>query len=810
MISGQARHYRITGLVQGVGFRPYVWRLARDLGLRGWVLNDAEGVQAHVQGGEGALAAFARRLPLEAPPLARIDAVTARPVPPGAFAEFAIRDSLPGAAQTAIGPDAAVCPDCVADLCDPDNRRWRYAFTTCTHCGPRYTVSSGIPYDRGRTSLAPFFLCPDCAREYTDPGDRRFHAETTACPRCGPQLSLVDFTGQPLPGDPVAEALALLQAGKIVALKGLGGFHLACDARNASAVAELRRRKQRDAKPFAVMALNRQSLPRGWVDEPREALLRSPAAPVVLLPVHGQKDENWSSILLNVAPLRYEQEPEISHESQSSSYSNGENFSPDIPNHLAHLGLMYPATPLHLLLWHQAAGQPAGTDWLVSNSEMVLVMTSANPGGEPLVIGNDEALARLGEIADALLWHNREILVRCDDSVLRLEADGPVTLRRARGYTPEPLDLGSDGPALLAFGGYFKNTLCLTRGREAFLSQHIGSLDNAATLGFGEETRDHLLRVLAIQPTAVAHDLHPDYPSTRQALGYAAVHDLPSLAVGHHHAHGAAVLAEYGHTGPALVLALDGVGLGPDGTAWGGELLRLEGSRCERLGHLAPLALPGGDKAAREPWRMAVAALHALGRGHQAPALVARHHGGRQVSTLLQMLDKGLNCPLTSSLGRLFDAAAGLLGVSTVQAYEAQAAMSLEALAWHHGPERPLAAGYTVAQGVLDFSPLLHWLADAGLSAQSPARGAAVFHATVAQGLATWAVAAAAEHPGLPLAWSGGCALNGRLSGLLQAHLADAGLTLLRPRRIPPNDGGLALGQAWIARQHYLENPTCA
>lgn len=757
---------RVRGLVQGVGFRPYVWRLARELGVDGWVRNDAEGVEIEAQGAAEALAALLERLPREAPRLARIDAVESRTVAAAnGNSGFTILESGAGSVATAIGPDGAICPDCVADIFHPGSRRWRYAFTTCTHCGPRFTVSRGIPYDRGRTSLDAFPLCLPCAREYADPADRRFHAETTACPECGPRLSLLDAAGLPVGGDPVAETLRLLQAGSIVAIKGLGGFHLACDARNPAAVAELRLRKQREEKPFAVMALNPASLVGlAEVGEAKAELLLSREAPIVLCP-KGERE------MAGIAPG------------------------------LAWLGAMVPATPLHLLLWHEAAGRPAGTGWLQEPQDLLLVMTSANPHGEPLVIDNDEALERLSGIADAFLVHDRDIVIRCDDSVVRATDTGPAFIRRARGHVPAPVPLAGDGPAVLAFGGYLKNTVCVMKGREAFLSQHIGGLDNAAAIGFLEETVAHLLDILEVEPAGVAHDLHPDFPSTRLAAAFAHQRGIPAFAVGHHHAHIAAICAEHGRSGPVLGLALDGVGLGPDGGLWGGELLRVEGARCERVGHLAPLLLPGGDRAAREPWRMAASALFACGRRGEIADFIARRYSGREGGLLVQMLDRGFNCPATTSLGRLFDAAAGLLGLRAEARYEGQAAMELEGLAASHGPVPALSGGVRQMDGVVDFAPLLSFLADC----EDMTFGAALFHATVAAGLADWVAWAAAATGLSTVACGGGCAMNAVLMAALGGHLRERGIELLEARRAPPNDGGLALGQGWVARRMFEE-----
>ncbi|MDP3538414.1 MAG: carbamoyltransferase HypF [Azonexus sp.] len=752
------RSIRVRGLVQGVGFRPYVWRLANELGLNGWVRNDGAGVSIAVGGKK--LAEFLERLPNEAPRLARVDGIKVLEAEVSESG-FAILESVAGDISTAIGPDAAICPECIADICDPNNRRWRYAFTTCTHCGPRYTVSRRIPYDRAQTSLAAFPLCPPCGAEYSAAVDRRFHAETTCCPDCGPQLSLLDAAGTQMLGDPVAETLRLLRDGKIVAIKGLGGFHLACDARDAVAIAELRERKQREEKPLAVMALNAASLQDYARIGPVElVLLKSAAAPIVLCP---------------------------KAETQLSGIAPG----------LAWLGVMLPATPLHLLLWHEAAGQPAGTDWLAQPNDLLLVMTSANPHGEPLVIDNDEAVERLTGIADAFLLHDREIVVRCDDSVVRA---GPAFIRRARGYVPLPIPLASGGPSVLALGGFLKNTVCVMKGREAFLSQHIGGLDNAAAIGFLEETVAHLLAILDVKPDLIAHDLHPDFASTHLALRLADEWGIPALAVGHHHAHIAAICAEHGVNEPVIGLAIDGVGLGPDGGLWGGELLRVDGNDCQRLGHLKTLALPGGDRAAREPWRMAVSALYGAGMEYRIGGWLKQYYPKRDAAPLLIMLSRNLRCPPTSSLGRWFDAAAGLLGLRDEAQYEGQAAMELEGLAARHGPVEPVVGGYRLSdQHELDFSPMLLAL----LACPDAALGAAQFHATVAAGLAEWLIAAVDREKVAKIVVGGGCAMNAVLMSALSRQLKAAGLTQFEAQQAPPNDGGLALGQAWLARRSF-------
>ncbi len=758
-----ARRIRVVGVVQGVGFRPFVWRLARELQLGGWVRNDAGGVEIAAEGPRARIAALLQRLRAEAPPLARVDDVRAEDAAPAGLSEFTIAASARGRAATAIGPDVGVCPDCLAELFDSSGRRWRHAFITCTHCGPRYTVTRALPYDRPQTSLAPFPLCRPCAVEYGSPADRRFHAETTCCPVCGPRLALHDGRGEAVDGDPVASTLSLLQSGAIVAVKGLGGFHLACDARNAQAVARLRRRKNRDRKPFAVMAANVASLaPYALTGAHDRALLQGRERPVVLLRARPAS----ASVLAGVAPG------------------------------LDWLGAMLPGTPIHHLLFHEAAGRPTGSAWLDAPQAMLLVMTSANLGGEPVVRASDEARSRLAGIADAILDHDREIVSRCDDSVVRSLGRSTLFIRRSRGYASHAIRLPRSGPSVLAFGAQMKGSVCVTRGAEAFLSPHIGALDNAATCEFFDETLGRMLELIGVTPQLVTHDLHPDYYSSRAAIEFAAGRGLPVMAVPHHHAHIAAVCAEHGERGPVLGLALDGVGLGPDGGAWGGELLRVEAGRCERLGHLKPLPLPGGDRAAREPWRMAASVLHALGRSAEiVPTL--RHAGA---GTVAAMLERNVNCPRTSSMGRIFDAAAGLLGLCGKANYEAQAAIQVEQAAARHvrdaGWPRVMERGWSIApDGRLDLLPLLaslHGAADVELAA-------ARFHATLAAALSDW-IARAAERSGLAtVAWGGGCFLNALLSIRLREDLAERGIAVLAPERVSPGDASIALGQAWVA-----------
>lgn len=761
----ERRAIRVSGAVQGVGFRPFVFRLASGLGLAGWVLNDAQGVSIEVQGPASALARFEQRLKSDAPPLARVERLEVAVRPRLARARgFRILASRAGKVSTAVPPDSATCDDCLAELFDPADRRHRHAFINCTQCGPRYTLTRSLPYDRAMTSMAVFPMCPACLREYNDPAHRRFHAEPNACPTCGPRLAFVGADGRATAGDPIAATLQFLRAGHIVAIKGLGGFHLACDARNAATVARLRERKQREEKPFALMCANAESAD-PWVraDAEERALLMSGARPIVLLPMREGSAQEFAG----VAPG------------------------------LATLGVMLPCTPIQYLLFHEAAGRPAGTGWLNERQDLVLVMTSANPGGEPLVVGNQEAMSRLQGIADAFLVHDRDIVARCDDSVMRRGTMGAAQfIRRARGHTPRPIKLPRAGPPILATGAWLKNTLCITRGDEAFLSPHIGDLDNAATCDALVEMAAHLCSVLDVEPQAVAHDRHPDFYSSRFASEFAAARCLPLHPVQHHHAHIAAVAAEHGIDAPLLGLALDGVGLGDDGTAWGGELLLVDGASFRRLGHLAPLGMPGGDAAAREPWRMAAAALHRIGRG----ALIGQRFAARPAAAaVMQMLARDLRCPRTSSMGRWFDAAAALLRVRETSAYEGQAPMCLEALAVAAPPLDPgpdIGAWVTLqADGTLDPTPLITHLADE----DDAGRGAALFHHAIADGLARWVVQAAHATGVRTVALGGGCFLNALLTAQLASLLRPRGMAVLEARQAPPNDGGIALGQAWVA-----------
>jgi hydrogenase maturation protein HypF len=769
LLRTERRYIRVRGLVQGVGFRPFVYRLAEEMGLAGWVRNDGAGVEIEAQGMPGDVSALMARLVGEAPPMARVDAVEScscdiDPEDRG----FTIVPSGSGAVTTAIGQDTAVCAACLSEMFDPADRRWRYPFINCTHCGPRYTITGMMPYDRVNTSMAPFPLCEPCRDEYHQPDHRRFHAEPNACPLCGPKLSLLEAYGVTIATrDPVADALLRILTGEIVAVKGLGGFHLVCDARNPEAVERLRSRKDREAKPFAVMVANAASAAH-WarLGEPDISLLEAPQRPIVLTP----KRDSVEHELFGVAAG------------------------------LPWIGLMLPYTPLHYLLFHDYLGRPRNTAWLGMPCELALVCTSANPSGEPIARGNGEAVRRLAGIADAFLVHDRNIVVPCDDSVVRSvpprfgELEHTQFIRRSRGYTPVPIALPNKGPSVLAFGGQIKNTLCLTRGHEAFFSQHIGDLDNPATCFMLDEAAEHLRRILAVRPQAAACDLDEELHASQAAAALAERLGVPLIRVQHHHAHIAAVLAEHGWTEPVLGLALDGAGLGSDGDAWGGEMLEVDGARCTRVAHLRALPMPGGGSAAREPWRMAAGAMHLLGEGRR---IAARFDRQPEAARLQNMLRRGTNCPATTSMERWIDAMAGLLGLNETMAFEGEAAMQLEGLATAYGPALAWPFGWEIDGALeLDLLPLL----DAMRKERTVSRAAAVFHASLVAALEDW-VWRAVKRCGLrTVALGGGCFTNRLLSDGLTQRLAARGLRVLQARQAPPNDGGLALGQAWVAR----------
>lgn len=801
---------RVGGQVQGVGFRPFVYRLAVEEGLAGQVGNTSEGVCIDIQGPSAAVERFLRRLPAELPPLARLTRLECTELPVDEAlcgAAFRIVQSTGRSGHSVlVSPDMSICADCLREMRDPANPRYGYAFTNCTNCGPRYTITRSIPYDRATTSMACFPLCPRCAAEYGDPLDRRFHAQPVACPVCGPRLWLVraseaERSTPPAPedvqaGQAVAEAVAVLREGGILALKGLGGFQLACDARRDASVARLRQRKSRPHKALAVMLPDLEAARACCILSPEhEALLSSPEKPIVLCPLRREAagDGVLSALL-----------------------------APDTDS----LGIMLPYTPLHAALF-DALAREVGVP-------PALVMTSANARGEPLCLGNREALARLGKEADAFLLHDRDILVRVDDSVAAVFPGGqaggaaPFFHRRARGYVPRPVPLSfadAQAPVVCGTGAQLKATLCLTRGRDAFVSQHIGDLENLPTARFFEEVSAHLERLLEVRPALLVCDLHPDFLSSRWAQERARREELPLLRLQHHAAHAAAVLAEHGHTEGALAICLDGTGLGTDGSIWGGEVLDMElgALRWQRWGRLSPFALPGGEAAIREPWRLAIALREALGQaeppaswaGTARPAVAAwggdplaaaaRATARQQAPLLREILRRGVNCPLTSSCGRLFDAVSAELGLCLTTSYEGQAAIRLEALA--RRPEaRPL--GDRVAPEELLRPPAAdgeNWELDTTAlfaavqrdAAQDGAATAALrFHERLAGGLARLTAQIAEATGRRTVALAGGCLQNPLLTELLVQSLRAHDLSPLLPQELPPGDGGISLGQA--------------
>jgi hydrogenase maturation protein HypF len=745
-----ARQIRINGIVQGVGFRPFVYQLARRHDLRGHVANTAAGVFLHVEGSPMAMEAFTRDLESRKPPLAHIVEISVDAVEPAGYTDFSILKSEGGDHRaTLISPDVAVCEDCLAELFDPADRRFGYPFINCTNCGPRYTIIDDIPYDRPHTSMRHFTMCPQCQAEYDDPGNRRFHAQPNACQRCGPRVSLFDARQRPETGDPITRAAELLKAGHIVAIKGLGGFHLAANAMDDAAVARLRQRKHREEKPLAVMSADLEAVRRYAHITPEEAdLLTSIQRPIVLLA--KQRPEK---LAFSVAPRN--------------------NY----------VGVMLPYTPLHHLL--------------LRCDFTALVMTSGNLSEEPIAIDNQEAFGRLGEIADYFLIHDRQIYLRSDDSIVRRAAGQTRPLRRSRGFVPMPVFLKEEVPPILACGAELKNTVCLTRGRQAFVSQHIGDLENLATEEFFKLTIAHLQRILDIRPQWVACDLHPDYLSTQWARNQS---ELPVIQVQHHFAHIAACMAEHHLQGPAIGLAFDGTGYGADGTVWGGEFLVADGAGYRRAAHLETVPMPGAAAAIKAPQRMAIACLHQVyGRGLRDLNLpVVDAMPETELDILMRMCRQGVNAPQTSSLGRLFDAVAAIIGLRRQVAFEGQAAMELEMIADAQTSERYDFQWRDGQVRQISIAPIIHGVVEdlrCGLPAFIISRK---FHNTLVHGCAELAAAIGRELQLDRVVLSGGCFQNRLLlEGLTQA-LAERNLKVYSHRQVPTNDGGIALGQAVI------------
>lgn len=763
----------VRGIVQGVGFRPFVYGLAQRFGLAGHVGNNGAGVFIEIEGDSDALDTFQIALIEDAPPLARIEAVTVEPQAPTGETVFVIVESEAGAAVSAlIPPDLAICDDCLRELFDPSDRRYHYPFINCTNCGPRFSIIEQIPYDRAATTMASFAMCPDCAAEYHDPGDRRFHAQPNACPECGPQVWYTwagtsesdalptDTRGE----DAITAAKAALAESKIVAVKGLGGFHLACDATSDDAVVRLRERKGRVDKPFAVMVRDldaaRQIV---FVNDEEAQLLTSRERPILLL-----RKRPGSALSARVAPGN------------------------------AYVGVMLPYTPLHYLLI----------------DDTPLVMTSGNYSDEPIVKDNEAALAALTPLVDAFLFHDRPIHARCDDSVVRIYEGHELPIRRSRGYTPFPVRLPFDVKTLLATGGELKNTFCLTQDHYAFMSQHIGDMENLETLEAYGRAVDHLCSLYHARPEAIVCDLHPGYMTTDWAANYAAVRDVPLLRVQHHHAHIAGAMAEHGLDGtqPVIGVCFDGTGYGTDGAIWGGEVLIADYDGFQRAAHLKYVPLPGGDAAIKRPYRLALAHLWAAGVDwDEALAPVAACSETEQ-RILRRQFETGFNTVPSSSMGRLFDAVAALIGVRETITYEAQAAIELEGLLPPLDTmvnDRTTGFAFDVYADddgqIIDPAPIIAAVAADVRQGVPPEVIAGRFHAAVANAIAEVCALLRADTGLETVALSGGVFQNVHLLDATARQLRDRGFTVLTHRVVPANDGGLALGQAIIGC-HQLES----
>ncbi len=764
MPTTERRGITVRGIVQGVGFRPFVYALARRHGLSGTVRNDAEGVRIEVEGAPEELERFVRSLEEDAPPLAVVESVFWQPLPTLGDREFRIEESRDGLRRQAlVSPDVATCNDCVAELMDPTDRRYRYPFTNCTNCGPRFTITRSVPYDRATTTMSGFEMCPDCRREYEDPANRRFHAQPNACPVCGPRVRLLDRFGHELhakPEDPIERAARMLRGRAVVAIKGLGGYHLACDPFDERAVRTLRGRKVRQDKPFALMARDLEQVRELCrIGPEEELLLTSPARPIVLL-----ERREGCDVAEDVAPR------------QST------------------LGVMLAYTPLHHLL--------------MADAGIPLVMTSGNNSDEPVAYRDEEALDQIGEIADFFLVHDRPIHMRTDDSVVRVARGETYSIRRSRGYAPAPLTMAEVfGQHVLACGGELKNTFCVAKEHHVFFSHHIGDLENYETLTSFREGVEHFCRLFDVQPELVAYDLHPEYLSTKYARELEEM-GLPAVGVQHHHAHVASCLADNGRPGGERVIgvALDGTGYGTDGAVWGGEFF--EGSveeGFERRGHLEYAPLPGGSAAIRQPWRMALAQLVTLYGEEEAMKLslaVVRQAGARNARLVARLVERGLNTPSTSSAGRLFDAVAALAGVPGTErtTYEGQAAVELELAA-----DGPASRGYPFRlrsenEGwIVETQEIIRGVVDDLLAGTTKGEISSRFHRTMAEVVAEGCEKIRGAGGTTAVALSGGTFQNMLLLKQLIRLLEEKGFEVYRHRRVPANDGGLALGQAVLA-----------
>lgn len=763
----ERRRISIQGIVQGVGFRPFVYGQALHWQLMGFVLNDSRGVTIEVEGAARELDAFQRALLDELPPLARIDSLTVEAIPFCGDQRFVITHSQASSERSAlISPDTGICDDCLRELFDPADRRYLYPFINCTNCGPRFTIVQDVPYDRDKTTMRVFPMCPACQAEYEDPLNRRFHAQPNACPACGPQAAFTGWCGDEDASDAIATAAQQLAAGAILAVKGLGGYHLACDALNDEAVMLLRRRKHREARPFALMVPDVETARQLCeVSDAEARLLASRHRPIVLLRHSG----------VEVAP----------------------GVAPGYDT----LGIMLPYTPLHYVLFHAFARLA------VQGRPVVLVMTSGNLSDEPIAYRDEDAARRLAAIADGMLAHDRDIHMRCDDSVLHVVASEAQFMRRSRGYAPEPIPLAFNLPApLLACGAHLKNTFCLGKDRRAFVSHHIGDLENMETLISFREGIEHFQRLFDIVPSAIAYDLHPEYLATKYALDT----DIPrKIGVQHHHAHIASVLAEHGLNGPVIGVAADGTGYGTDGAIWGCEVMIADLKDFKRTAHLAYVPLPGGDQAVRQPWRVAAVYLQrAYGDAFlDLDIPCVRQLDRAKWRTLSQMLAKSINSPPTSSLGRLFDAVAALIGLRGEVAYEGQAAIELEIQAARADESGVTAYPFAIentSPAQFDVRPMIQAIVRDIEQGETIPRIARRFHVTIVKALVE-ACCLAREQSGLyVVALSGGVFQNRLLLEQLITRLREQDFDVYTNRRVPPNDGGISLGQIAVAAARLL------
>jgi hydrogenase maturation protein HypF len=753
---GKLARINVRGVVQGVGFRPFIYRLAQEHDLKGWVRNTSGNVEIEAEGDEAKINRFLKDLERKAPPMARIESVEVSFAPAKGYRDFGIKESLSRQGHyQLVSPDIATCPECRQEIFSSTDRRFRYAFTNCTNCGPRFTIIEDIPYDRPKTTMRSFKMCPLCQREYDNPLDRRFHAQPNACTVCGPRLELVDGEGKPFEcEDVISAASRLLKEGKIVAVKGLGGFQLACNATDDSVVAGLRERKRRPSKPLAVMMGTIKEIEKHCLVSAEEReLLESPQAPIVLL-----------------------------------YWKEGSNVAETIAPNLKYLGVMLPYTPLHHILLREV-GLP-------------LVMTSGNLSEEPIAKDNDEALRRLRGIADYFLVHNRDIYARYDDSVYMVEDGVSQALRRARGYAPYPIFLPFKSKQVLACGAEDKNTFCLTKDEHAFLSQHIGDMENEETLEHFERNIDLYKKLFRVEPEIIAHDMHPEYLATKYALELGANTGLRLLPVQHHHAHIVSCMAENNVKEPVIGVAFDGTGYGPDGTIWGGEFLIADYENFRRVGHFEYVPLVGGTVAIRKPYRMALSYLYTLlDENFSLDGLPLDAVNPDEVGIIKQQLKKKINSPLTSSAGRLFDAVSALLGVRGEIDYEAQAAIELEMLAADTMDERayPFVIDSKDDIAIVRLSKLWIALVKDVQDKVSPSLVSFKFHHTIAEITAEMCKLIAKESKIKRVALSGGVFQNRLLLRLTTAALKREGFDVLSHRLVPPNDGGISLGQAVIA-----------